>query len=58
MDTLLEDKDDAELKEVLNYCNGFLIDSELEKGKDCVFNLTMSSFNNSFINEKLDHEFN
>ena len=58
MDTLLEGIDDAELKEELNACNHFLVDSELEKGRHCVFNFAMSSFNNSFLNDKLDHVIN
>ena len=58
MDTLLEDIDDAELKEGLNFGNRFLVESELEKGRHSVFNFAMSSFNNWYLNEKLDHVFN
>ena len=56
-DTLLEDIDDAELVTELNFCNHFLVDSELGTGRYSVFNLAMSSFNNSFLNEKSDHVF-
>ena len=58
MDTLLEDIDDVELIEKPNSCNHFFVDSELEKGRHCVLNFAMSSFNNSFLNEKWDHVFN
>ena len=54
---LLED-DDADLKEKLQACQYFLVDSELEKGRHRVFNVTMSTFDNSLINQKLDLVFN
>ena len=50
---LLED-DDADLKEELQACQHFLVESELEKGRHRVFNFAMSTFENSFINQKLD----
>ena len=50
---LLED-DDADLKEELQACQHFLIDSELEKGRHRVFNFAMSTFDNSLIKKKLD----
>ena len=55
MDTLLENIDGAELKDEPNSYNHFLVDLELGKGRHCVFNFGMSYFNNSFLNEKLDH---
>ena len=58
MDTLSEYIDDAELKNELISCNHFLEDSELEKGRHGVFNFAISSFNNSFLNDKVDHVFN
>ena len=51
--SLLED-DDADLKEELQACQLFLVDSELEKGRHRVFNFTMSTSDNSLINKKLD----
>ena len=48
----LED-DDAELKEELQACQHFLVNSELEKGRHRVFNFAMSSFDNSLIKNKL-----
>ena len=53
MSNLLED-DDADLKEELQACQHFLVDSELEKGRHRVFNFTMSTFDNSLIIKKLD----
>ena len=50
---LLED-DDADMKEELQACQHFLVDSELEKGRHRVFNFAMSTFDNSLINKKLD----
>ena len=50
---LLED-DDADLKEELQACQHFLVDSELEKGRHRVLNFAMSTFDNSLINKKLD----
>ena len=55
MDNLPEDIDDEKLKEEPIF---FLVDSELEKRKHCEFNLAMSSFSNSFVNENLHHVFN
>ena len=50
---LLED-DDADLKEELQACQHFIVDSELEKGRHRVFNLAMSTADNSLIISKLD----
>ena len=54
---LLEDED-ADLKEELQACQHFLVDSELEKGRHRVFNFAMSTFDNTLINTKLDLVFN
>ena len=58
MDTLLEDIDDAELKVELISCNHLFVDSELEKGKHCVFNIALLSYSYSCVNENLDHVLN
>ena len=50
--------DDADLKEELQACQHFLVDSELEKGRHRVFNFVMSTFDNSLVNKKLDLVFN
>ena len=53
VNNLLED-DDTDLKEELQACQHFFVDSELEKGRHRVFNFAMSTFDNSLINQKLD----
>ena len=53
VNNLLED-DDADLKEELQACQHFLVDSELKKGRHRVFNFAMSTFDISLINKKLD----
>ena len=50
----LPEDDDANLKEEIQACQYFLVDSELEKWKYRVFSFTMSTFENSLINQKLD----
>ena len=54
---LLED-DDADLKEELQACQHFLVDSELEKGRHRVFNFAITTFDISLINKILDLVFN
>ena len=46
--------EDADLKEELQACQHFLVDSELEKGRNRVFKFAMSTFDNSLITKKLD----
>ena len=53
VNNFLEDND-AVLKEELQACQHFLVDSALEKGRHRVLNFAMSTFDNSLINEKLD----
>ena len=53
LNNFLED-DDAELKEELQACQHFPVDSELEKGRYRDFNFAMSTFDNPLINRKLD----
>ena len=57
VNNLVED-DDADLKEELQACQHFLVDSEFEKGRHRVFNFAMSTFDNSLIIEKLNLVFN
>ena len=52
VNNLLED-DDADLKEELQACQHFLVDSELEKRRHCVLNFAMSTLGNSLINQNL-----
>ena len=56
--SILFEDDDADLKEELQACQHFLVESELEKRRHRVFNFAMSNFDNSLINRKLDLVFN
>ena len=56
MISLLEN-DDADLKEELQACQHFLVDSELEKGRHRVVSFAMSTIDNSLINQKLGSAF-
>ena len=49
----LREDDDADLKEELQACQHFLVDSELEKRRHRVFNFAISTFDNPLINGKL-----
>ena len=54
---LLDAIDDDNLKEELLACQHFLVDSQLEKGRQRVFNLALDSFSAEKINSKLDYVF-
>ena len=54
---LLEGIDDDSLKEELRACQHFLVDSQLEKGRQRVFNFALDSFSAEKINSKLDYVF-
>ena len=49
VNNFLEDSN-ADLKEELQACQHFLVDSELEKGRHRVFNIAMLTFDNSLVN--------
>ena len=49
--------DDDNLKEELLACQHFLVDSQLEKGRQRVFNFALDSFSAEKINSKLDYVF-
>ena len=51
------DDDDQSLKEELESCKHFLTDTEMENGRHRVFNIAMSSFDMSLLNDKLDYVF-
>ena len=57
VNNFLEDNN-ADLKEEPQACQHFLVDTELEKGRNRVFNFAMSTFDNSLIIQKLDSVFN
>ena len=54
---LLDAIDDDNLKEELLACQHFLVDSQLEKGRQRVFNFALDSFSAEKINSKLDYVF-
>ena len=53
VNNFLEDND-ADLREELEACQFFLVDSELQKRRHLVFKFAMSTFDNPFIYKKLD----
>ena len=53
----LEGIDDDSLKEELRACQHFLVDSQLEKGRQRVFNFALDTFSAEKINSKLDYVF-
>ena len=52
------DVEDHSLREELRSCQHFLVDSELERARHKVFNYAVETFNETIVNEKLDHFFN
>ena len=57
VEDLVGDVDDQSLREELESCKHFLIDTEMENGRHKVFNFAMSSFDMSLLNAKLDYVF-
>ena len=55
---IMGDVEDHSLGEELRSCQHFLVDSELEKAKQKVFNYAVEKLNETFVNQKLDHFFN
>ena len=45
------------LREELESCKDFLTDTEMENGRDGVFNFAMSSFDIPLLNDKMDYVF-
>ena len=56
VEDIVGDFDDQSLGEVES-CKHFLIDTEMENGRHRVFKIAMSSFDKSFLNDKLDYVF-
>ena len=54
---LLDGIDDDSLEEELRACQHFLVDSQLEKGRQRVFNFALDSFSAEKIKSKLDYVF-
>ena len=57
VDVIVGDIDNQSLREELESCKHFLTGTEMEKGRDRVFNFTMSSFDMFLLNDKLDYVF-
>ena len=57
VEDLVGDVDDQSLRENLESCKYFLTDTEMENGRNSVFNFAMSSFDMSLLNGKLDYVF-
>ena len=55
VEDIVEDVDDQNLREELQSCRHFLVDSEIQKGKHSVFNFAVSNLTAQVIEEKLDH---
>ena len=49
------DVDDQSLREALQSCRRFLVDSEIQKGRHSVFNFAVNNLAAQVIEEKLDH---
>ena len=54
MEDVVGDVDDQSLREELQSCRHFLVDSEIQKGRHSVFNFGVNNFTAKFIEEKLD----
>ena len=55
MEDIVGDVDDQSLREELQSCRLFLVDSEIQKGRHSVFNFAVNNLAAQFIEEKLDH---
>ena len=58
MEHIVGDVEDHSSREELRSCQQFLVDSELERARHKVFNYAVETFNETIVNEKLDHFFN
>ena len=54
VEDIVEDVDDQILREELQSCRPFLVDSEIQKGKHSVINFVVNNFTIQVIEEKLD----
>ena len=58
LEHIVGDVEDHRLREELRSCQHFLVDSERERARHKVFNYAEETFNETIVNEKLDHFFN
>ena len=54
VEDIVGDVDDQSLREELQSCRHFLVDSEIQKGRHCVFNFVVNNLTAQVIEEKLD----
>ena len=54
VDDIMGDVDDQSLREELQSCRHFLVDSEIQKGRHSVFNFAVNNLTAQVIEEKLD----
>ena len=57
-DDIINELDDANPKEELRSCQQFLVDSEIERARQKVFNYAIENLIAKIVDEKLDHFFN
>ena len=57
VEDIVGDVDDQSLREELEYCKHFFVDTEMKNGRHKVFNFAMSSFDLSLLNDKLIYVF-
>ena len=55
VEDIVGDVDDQSLREKLQSCRHFLVDSEIQKGSDSLFKFAVNNFTAQVIEEKLDH---
>ena len=54
VEDIVGDADDQSLREKLQSCRHFLVDSEIQKGRHSVFNFAVNNLTAQFIEEKMD----
>ena len=58
VEDILGDLEDHRLREEMEFCKHFLVNSEIENARHKVFNYALENLNAEIIDEKLDHFFN
>ena len=56
-DNILNEVDDAHLKEELRSCQLFIVECVLERARHKIFNYAVQNLNGTVVNGKLDHFF-
>ena len=57
VEDIVGDVDDQSLREELESCKHFSTDTEIKNGRHRIFNIAVSSFDTSLLNDKLDYVF-